>query len=114
LYNLKAAFCQAGGEMMRGREVAMNLCKMVVLRVVGRGFLGFSGRSVKEFVEACIKATGVNMTVSYLERRAGDYAEVYSDSSKIQRELNWTAQHLDLTETLNVAWKWRQAHPNGY
>ncbi|CAK9882698.1 unnamed protein product [Sphagnum jensenii] len=72
------------------------------------------GRSVKEFVEACIKATGVNMTVSYLERRAGDYAEVYSDSSKIQRELNWTAQHLDLTETLNVAWKWRQAHPNGY
>jgi UDP-arabinose 4-epimerase len=100
--------------MMSSREAAMNLCKMVVLTVVGRGFLGFSGRSVKEFVEACIKATGVNMTVSYLERRAGDYAEVYSDSSKIQRELNWTAQHLDLTETLHVAWKWRQAHPNGY
>lgn len=69
---------------------------------------------MREFVQACKDATGVNMTVTYLDRRPGDYAEVYSDPSKIKRDLNWTAEHLDLTQTLRVAWKWRRAHPNGY
>lgn len=72
------------------------------------------GVSVKEFVEACKSATGVNITITYMDRRPGDYAEVYSDPTKIKTELNWTAQHTDLTKTLNVAWNWRQAHPNGY
>ncbi|XP_057851050.1 probable UDP-arabinose 4-epimerase 2 isoform X3 [Cryptomeria japonica] len=72
------------------------------------------GSSVKEFVEACKKATGVNITVVSLERRPGDYAEVYSNPSKIQSELNWSAQYTDLTETLTVAWRWRKSHPNGY
>ncbi|ONK61398.1 uncharacterized protein A4U43_C08F29490 [Asparagus officinalis] len=72
------------------------------------------GRSVKEFVEACKKATGVNIKVDYLSRRPGDYAEVYSDPSKINRELNWTAQYTDLKESLQVAWRWQKNHPNGY
>lgn len=36
---------------------------------------------MKEFVEACKKATGVAISVEYLSRRPGDYAEVYSDRS---------------------------------
>ena len=73
-----------------------------------------AGVSVKEFVEACKKATGVNITITYMDRRPGDYAEVYSDPTKIKSELNWTAQHTNLTKTLRVAWKWRKAHPRGY
>ncbi|CAM8992881.1 unnamed protein product [Rhodiola kirilowii] len=72
------------------------------------------GRSVKEFVEACKKATGVNIKVDYLNRRPGDYAEVYSDPSKINQELNWTAKHTDLQKSLEVAWRWQKAHSNGY
>ncbi|XP_024395007.1 probable UDP-arabinose 4-epimerase 2 isoform X2 [Physcomitrium patens] len=72
------------------------------------------GSSVKEFVEACKFATGVNVTVTILDRRPGDYAEVYSDPSKIRRELNWVAQHLDLESSLSDAWRWRKQHPNGY
>lgn len=72
------------------------------------------GRSVKEFVEACKTATGVNITVQYLDRRPGDYAEVYSDPSKIRDELNWTARVTDLEESLRVAWRWRKVHTNGY
>ncbi|CAL9750234.1 unnamed protein product [Musa acuminata subsp. burmannicoides] len=72
------------------------------------------GRSVKEFVEACKKATGVNIKVDYLERRPGDYAEVYSDPSKINHELNWTARYTDLQESLSIAWRWQKSHPNGY
>lgn len=73
-----------------------------------------SGRSVNEFVEACKKATGVTIKVDYLTRRPGDYAEVYSDPSKIRNELNWTAQRTDLRESLETAWKWQKAHPGGY
>lgn len=69
---------------------------------------------MKEFVESCKSATGVNITITYMNRRPGDYAEVYSDPSKIKSKLNWTAQNTDLTETLRVAWNWRKAHPNGY
>uniref|UniRef100_A0A0C9RRQ4 TSA: Wollemia nobilis Ref_Wollemi_Transcript_18720_1968 transcribed RNA sequence n=1 Tax=Wollemia nobilis TaxID=56998 RepID=A0A0C9RRQ4_9CONI len=72
------------------------------------------GRSVKEFVEACKAATGANITVEYLDRRPGDYAEVYSDPSKINQELNWTAKYTDLEKSLGIAWKWQKNHPNGY
>jgi len=72
------------------------------------------GSSVKEFVEACKAATGVDINVKYLDRRPGDYAEVYSDPSKIQKELNWVATHTDLKDSLAVAWKWHTLHRNGY
>lgn len=72
------------------------------------------GRSVKEFVEACKKATGVPIKVEYLPRRPGDYAEVYSDPTKIKNELNWTAKHTDLGKSLKVAWRWQRSHKDGY
>ncbi|WOK94759.1 hypothetical protein Cni_G03464 [Canna indica] len=72
------------------------------------------GRSVKEFVEACKKATGVDVKVDYLGRRPGDYAKVYSDPSKINQELNWTARYVDLEESLSIAWRWQKVHRNGY
>ncbi|KAJ4849831.1 UDP-arabinose 4-epimerase 1 [Turnera subulata] len=72
------------------------------------------GRSVKEFVEACKKATGVDIKIDYLPRRPGDYAEVYSDPSKIRNELNWTARYTDLQESLQIAWRWQKSHRNGY
>ncbi|XP_010538274.1 PREDICTED: UDP-arabinose 4-epimerase 1 isoform X1 [Tarenaya hassleriana] len=72
------------------------------------------GSSVKEFVEACKKATGVDIKVDYLPRRPGDYAEVYSDPSKIRRELNWTARFTNLQESLEVAWRWQKLHRHGY
>ncbi|KAL2482183.1 NAD(P)-binding domain-containing protein [Forsythia ovata] len=72
------------------------------------------GSSVKQFVEACKKATGVAIKVDYLSRRPGDYAEVYSDPSKIKNELNWTARFTNLEESLAVAWRWQKTHRNGY
>ncbi|EXC35005.1 UDP-arabinose 4-epimerase 1 [Morus notabilis] len=72
------------------------------------------GRSVKEFVEACKKATGKDIKVEYLDRRPGDYAEVYSDPSKIMWELGWTARYTDLQESLAIAWRWQKSHLNGY
>lgn len=72
------------------------------------------GRSVNEFVDACKKATGVPIKVDFLPRRPGDYAEVFSDPTKIKNELNWTAKHTNLQESLQVAWRWQKAHLDGY
>ncbi|KAJ8510889.1 hypothetical protein OPV22_001323 [Ensete ventricosum] len=72
------------------------------------------GITVKEFVAACKKATGADIKVEYLSRRPGDYAEVYSDPSKINRELNWTAHYTDLEKSLAIAWRWQKSHRNGY
>ncbi|KAL6991875.1 UDP-arabinose 4-epimerase 1 [Sarracenia purpurea var. burkii] len=72
------------------------------------------GKSVKEFVEACKKATGVNIKVEFLPRRPGDYAEVFSDPTKIRSELNWSARYTDLQESLEIAWRWQKSHRNGY
>ncbi|KAM7524784.1 hypothetical protein LguiA_014686 [Lonicera macranthoides] len=72
------------------------------------------GRSVREFVEACKKVTGVPLKIEYLPRRPGDYAEVYSDPTKILRELNWSARYMDLEESLRNAWRWQKTHLNGY
>ncbi|KAF3545064.1 hypothetical protein DY000_02009657 [Brassica cretica] len=60
------------------------------------------GRSVKEFVEACKKAAGVDIQVDFLPRRPGDYAEVYSDPAKILRDLNWSARFTNLQESLEL------------
>ncbi|KAF5193508.1 Udp-glucose 4-epimerase [Thalictrum thalictroides] len=92
------------------KALAKAMPRKVGIYNVGTG----KGRSVKEFVEACKKATGVEIKVDFLSRRPGDYAEVYSDPSKIRRELNWTAQHTNLQESLETAWRWQRTHRNGY
>ncbi|XAR52836.1 UDP-arabinose 4-epimerase [Bertholletia excelsa] len=92
------------------KALAHAKARTVGIYNVGTG----KGRSVKEFVKACKKATGVDIKVEYLSRRPGDYAEVYSDPSKIKSELNWTAQYIDLQESLKIAWKWQKSHKNGY
>jgi UDP-arabinose 4-epimerase len=91
-------------------DFSVFLCSQAVVCFL----LLLSGRSVKEFVKACKKATGVDIKVDYLPRRPGDYAEVFSDPSKIYRELNWTAQYTDLQKSLQTAWRWQKSHQNGY
>ena len=73
------------------------------------------GISVKEFVNACRKVTGVDIKVrEQAEPRPGDYAEVFADPTKIKRELNWTAKFTDLEESMGHAWAWRKKHPSSY
>ena len=75
---------------------------------VGKGY------SVKQVVDACLKVTGADIKVEMMPRRPGDYAEVYSDPAKINRELKWRAKFSNLTEALATGWRWRKRNPNGY
>lgn len=91
--------------------VLPKLANPPVLYNVGTG----KGVSVKQFVDACKKVTGRNITViEQAEPRPGDYAEVWADPTKIKRELNWTAKYVDIEESMRHAWQWRQFHKSEY
>lgn len=82
-----------------------------VLYNVGTG----KGVTVREFVDACLRVTGAKIKVVVQEEpRPGDYAEVFADTGKIQRELNWTARYTNVEEGLRQAWTWRQLHKTKY
>ncbi|EFJ51669.1 hypothetical protein VOLCADRAFT_87343 [Volvox carteri f. nagariensis] len=99
-------------DLISAHEVAMrHLANPPPLYNIGTG----KGVSVKQFVEACRRVTQRDITVVYQEEaRPGDYAAVWSDVSKINRELGWRANYTDIEEGLRHAWQWRVKHPHGY
>lgn len=72
------------------------------------------GFSVKEMIDAAEKATGLKIKVEYGQRRAGDPARLIASSEKAQKILNWHPKYTSMEEIIKTAWKWHQAHPNGY
>jgi UDP-glucose 4-epimerase len=74
----------------------------------GRGF------TVREVIEVARKISGHPIPATETPRRPGDPAVLVASSEKIQRELKWHPQHAELEQIIASAWKWHQAHPNGY
>lgn len=74
----------------------------------GRGF------SVREVVAAAEQVTGKKIKVKESPRRAGDPATLVASSQRIRQELDWKPRYPELTSIIESAWRWRQAHPNGY
>jgi len=74
----------------------------------GRGF------TVREVIEVARKISGHPIPVTETPRRPGDPAVLVASSEKIQRELKWLPQHAELEQIIASAWRWHQAHPNGY
>ncbi|MFL7839776.1 MAG: UDP-glucose 4-epimerase GalE [Candidatus Promineifilaceae bacterium] len=71
------------------------------------------GSSVLEVVSAFERACGKEIPVMIRERRPGDVAVSYADSSKAQRELGWVAMR-DLDQMCVDTWRWQSKNPNGY
>lgn len=72
------------------------------------------GYSVKEVIDAAKRVTGVDFPVVMGERRPGDPPMLFANADKIQRELGWSAKFTSIEETIETAWRWFRAHPNGY
>lgn len=72
------------------------------------------GFSVKEVIETARKVTGHPIPAKDVERRAGDPAQLIASSEKAKRVLGWNPQQDSLEEIISTAWKWHQAHPNGF
>lgn len=71
------------------------------------------GHSVFEVLTAFSRACGKNLPSRIAPRRPGDIAEVWAQTDKAERELNWKAQRT-LDEMCRDAWNWQSRHPNGY
>jgi UDP-glucose 4-epimerase len=71
---------------------------------------GYSTKTVVETVQA---VTDQRFDTSEGAPRAGEPAEKYAATERIQRELGWRARH-DLESMVRTAWAWHSSHPDGY
>jgi len=75
---------------------------------------GGDGYSVKQVLDMAREVTGKQISARMGPRRAGDPAVLIASSEKVKRELGWKPEFQDLRVIIESAWRWRQAHPNGY
>ena len=71
------------------------------------------GYSVLEMVRAFERTSGRSVSYRISPRRAGDVAEVYADSAKAERELDWKAVR-DIEVMCRDTWNWQKQNPLGY
>ena len=72
---------------------------------------GFSNRQV---IEAARGVTGQPIPVRECPRRPGDPEALIASSEKARRELGWEPRFPRLEDMIESAWRWHQAHPEGY
>ena len=71
------------------------------------------GTSVLELFHAFEKACGKKMKYVMAERRAGDIASCYADSSLAEKVLDWKAT-LSIEQACIDTWNWQSKNPNGF
>jgi UDP-glucose 4-epimerase len=77
--------------------------------------LGYgNGYSVAEVVEMARQVTGRWISTEAAPRRPGDPPVLIANPDKIMRDLGWSPRHSELDRIIESAWRWHQAHPEGY
>jgi UDP-glucose 4-epimerase len=71
------------------------------------------GYSVLEIIHNYEKACNKKLPYIIMDRRPGDIAVSYADSSKAHRELGWKAER-DIEEMCRDSYNWQKKNPNGY
>ncbi len=71
------------------------------------------GYSVLEIIKAFEKASGQKIQYRIVERRPGDIAISYADTTKAKRELNWIAER-GIDEMCKDSWRWQVNNPDGF
>jgi UDP-glucose 4-epimerase len=71
------------------------------------------GVSVKELVKTFAKVTGVLVPHKFFERRPGDVASCFANTSLAEQALGWKAK-LAIEHMCADAWRWQSQNPNGY
>jgi len=65
------------------------------------------GTSVLKLVRAFEEANGIKIPYEFVDRRLGDIAECYADTSKARRELGWEAKR-DIWQMCRDAWNFEK------
>jgi UDP-glucose 4-epimerase len=85
----------------RDKELVYNLG-------IGRGY------SVRQVIDTVKKISGKDIKVVEDLRRPGDPPVLTADPSRAMREMGWKPKFTELDGIIETAWKWHNAHPNGY
>ena len=72
------------------------------------------GYSVKEVIEVAREVTGHEIPAEISPRRPGDPDSLVAAAAKARDVLGWDPKFGDLKDIIASAWKWHNAHPNGY
>lgn len=72
------------------------------------------GNSVRQIIDAAKRVTGIDIPVQEGPRRPGDPPMLVADPKLIQQRLGWKPAWTDIEKTIASAWRWHEAHPNGY
>lgn len=72
------------------------------------------GTTVKEVIEATERVSGRKITAVAAPRRPGDPGRLVASCERIKAELGWNPKYPDIETIIAHAYKWREAHPNGY
>ncbi|MGV3518118.1 UDP-glucose 4-epimerase GalE [Luteitalea sp.] len=70
--------------------------------------------SVKEVIDAVARVAGRPVAYTVAPRRAGDPSSLYAANGAIRAALGWSPRYADLDAIVGTAWRWFDAHPNGY
>ena len=81
--------------------ISTNIKKDVLTVNLGTG----KGCSVLEMVNSFEHASGVKIPYSIVERRLGDIAECYADTSYAKKVLDWEAE-LSIEDMCKDTWRW--------
>ncbi len=99
-------------DLADGHLKALNKIKDsvgVVIYNLGTG----AGYSVLEMVKAFSEASGVSVNYKIVDRRPGDVAACYADTTKAEKEIGFKATHT-LYDMCKDTWNWQKNNPNGY
>lgn len=94
---------------VRALDVRVDARKPVAVNL-GTG----SGRSVREVIEVARRVTGRPIRANEQPRRPGDPPALVAAVDRAREVLGWQARQSSLDEIIQSAWRWHQAHPNGY
>ncbi len=72
------------------------------------------GYSVRQVINTCEKIVGRLIPVVEKPRRPGDPPKLVASAEKAMRELGWKPRYPKLEQIISDAWRWHQAHPDGY
>ena len=70
--------------------------------------------SVRDVLTSVERVTGRPVPQNVSPRRAGDPAILFASSARLRRELGWRPAYEEIDVIVETAWRWREAHPNGY
>ena len=99
-------------DLAEGHLAALNYCinnKGTEIFNLGTG----QGYSVLDIVNAFQTANNLTIPYKIAERRPGDIAEFYADTSKANKVLGWKAKRT-LEDMCKDSWNWQKNNPNGY